>query len=750
MSAPGLPPGLPPEFLAALQGGALPPGGGPSVLGPGPGPGMAPPPGLPGAQTALGPGGIPFDAQANPGPPPGVLAGPPGGIPGGMNGQLPGIPPGPDPILGQMMAAAPPTPPRPPRRRGPKPPKPDLDDIFAFAQADKRYYTRRNNRFARDTEIFRQWQSGVPSQFDEVEDLRWIGSAMSNLVNRMANMMGGLGLFIDAPYKDDAGEESAQKIEDFLYTCLDYERTCYARGGGASLQRDKFFYLFLRGWLAGRILPDLGDDDYPFNNAVLDPATCYPIWGADKSGMTRMTRQYSQTAAQLVADYGPVNRQLTRDVLGGMTSDGTRDLGAFLTREFTVIEYWDGGYRGVMTADGITVLPVTAHDLASVPFVMVAAVGEPKDFQSPDAASGYMDPIYGPLPTGNNDAMDQAQKGVSVMHYLINTHRLSEALNTLLYAEVEKASNPATMRYRAAQLMGNDLPEVDYRAGGTNEAVMGLEKLEGLPTSPHPTDVSPLKQALDADWVGGSMAMPGAGGLDFGSQASGYSLETMIANAKELVLPYLQAYENFEMLIVEKKLEQARDIVLPLMSLSAPATSLYGAGAGIHTITSQDLDAVGTRVTIKIKNINDQNRPALTQAVVAQMQAGLISQKYGMDAVGIRNPDKMFAEILAEKALQHPAVMDMFAIPSALQFMGAEDLANFWLQAVVQPQIMQQQQMMAGGAAPGGGGPPGPGGPSGPPNQGGMPNPPVPGAGPGGPEPGQGRGPEATPPGGPF
>ena len=752
---------LPPEFLAALQSGA-PPGGPPGM----PPPGGLPPPGGPpgpvGTPIAQFPPGAAIDAAALglAGPEMGGMPPPTdpgmGGLPPDMGQIPPALPPGPpqpaqnDQILGQMLAAAPPLAYRPPKKRIMKVPKPDLDDIFAFAQQDKRFYTRRNNRFARDTEIFRQWQSGVPSTFDEIEDVRWIGSAMSNLVNRMANLMGGLEVYVEAPYKDDQGESSAQKIEDFLYNCLDYERRVYAQGGGASIQRDKFFYLFLRGWLTGRILPDLEDEDYPFNSAILDPATCYPIWGSDKGGMTRMTRQYTQTASELVADYAVFNKKLIGDILGSLDSGGDKALPEFLTKTFTVIEYWDQEYRGVVTSDGIEILAVKAHDLGSVPFVMIPAIGEPKGFQSPDSASGYMDAVYGPLPTGNSDDMDQAQKGVSVMHYLINTHRLGEALNTLLYAEVEKAADPATIRYRAAQLMGQDLPEVDYRRGGTNEAMMGLEKLEGLPTSPHPTDVSPLKQSLDQDWVGGAIAMPGAGGLDVGAQSSGYSLDVLIASAKELVLPYLQAYENFEMLVFEKKLEQARDVVLPLMSLSAPETSLYGANAGIHTITSQDIEAVGTTVKVRVKNINEQNRPALTQSVVQQMQAGLISQKYGMDQVGIKNPNKMFAEILAEKAIQHPQVMDMFSIPSALQYMGAEDLANFWLQVVVQPQIMQMQaQQQQGMAAPPGQAPPGmpPGAPpGGAPNQGGQPEPPQPGTPPGGPLPGQGRGPEAGPP----
>jgi len=640
-----------------------------------------------------------------------------------------------------MLAASPPTPLSGPVRTRKKLPKPDLDDISAYAQSDKRFYTRRNNRFARDTEIFRQWQSGVPSDFDEIEDVRWIGAAMSNLVNRMANLMGGLEVYIEAPYKDDPGEESAQKIEDFLYNCLDYNRRLYARGGGASLQRDEFFYLFLRGWLVGRVLPDLADQDYPFAADVLDPATCYPIWGSDKAGMTRMTRQYSQTSAELLATYGPFNPKLKDRMLFDLGTDGSTKISEHLTKEWTVIEYWDQDWRGVMTSDGLEVLPVKEHGLRGVPFVMVSAVGEPKGFQSPDSASGYMDPVYGPMPTGNSGSMDQAQKGVSVMHYLINTHRLGEALKTLLYAEVEKASDPATIRYRAPQLLGTDVPDVDYKRKGTNEAAMGLEKLEGLPTSPHPTDLSPLLQSLDQDWVGGAMAAPGAGGMDVGPNASGYSLDTLIASAKELVLPYLHAFENYKMLTFQMKLEQCQDIILPLMPLSAPQTSTYGANAGIHTITSQDLDAVGTEVRVRVKNINDSNRPAVIQSAIQRLQAGLISQKAAMDETGVRNPDKMFAQILSEKALQHPMVQDMFAIPSALQNMGAQDLANFWLQAVVMPQI-QQQQMQMGAMGPGGvpGGPPG-----GPPNQGGTSNVPQPGAPPGGPPPGLGRGP--APPG---
>jgi len=674
-------------------------------------------------------------------------------------GQPPPQQPGQDPIVQQMLMATPATPYMGPVRVRKKVPKPDFDDIYDYAQNDKRFYTRRNNRFARDTEIFRQWQSGVPSDFDEIEDVRWIGAAMSNLVNRMANLMGGLEVYIEAPYKDDPGEESAQKIEDFLYHCLDYNRRIYARGGGASLQRDEFFYLFLRGWLSKRVLPDLADRDYPFVNDLLDPATCYPIWGDDKTGMTRMTRQYSQTSAELLATYSPFNPKLKDAILLDASSDTTRKISDYLTKEWTVIEYWDKDWRGVMTSDGLEVLPIKEHGLRGVPFVMVSAVGEPKGFQSPDSASGYMDPVYGPMPTGNSGSMDQAQKGVSVMHYLINTHRLGEALKTLLYAEVEKASDPATIRYRAPQLLGTDVPDVDYKRKGTNEAAMGLEKLEGLPTSPHPTDLSPLLQSLDQDWVGGAMAAPGAGGMDVGPNASGYSLDTLIASAKELVLPYLHAFENGKMLEFEMKLEQAQDIILPLMSIEAPVTSTYGASAGIHTITNQDIEAVGTEVKVKVKNINDSNRPAVIQSAIQRLQAGLISQKMAMDETGVRNPNKAFAEILSEKALQHPQVMDMFAIPSALQHMGAQDLANFWLQVVVMPQIQQQQMQMQqaqmgmmgpggpGGAPPGagpGGGPPGlP--PGMPPNQGGTSNLPQPGAPPGGPPPGMGRG--SAPPG---
>jgi hypothetical protein len=638
-----------------------------------------------------------------------------------------------DPVLQNMLLMAPPAPVK--KEKVPRLPQPSRDDCVSYANSDKSYYSVRNQRMARDTEIFRQWQSGVPSTFDETEDIRWIGAAMSNLVNRLANMMGGLEEYVEASYKDDKGEQSSQKVEDLLYNCIDWERRIYAQRGGNPVQRDKFFYLFLRGWLCGRILPDLSDDDYPFDSVILDPATCYPVWGNEKQGLMRMTRIYTATTAELLSTYGQYNKGLKGDIVDKLTNDRS-SVNDYLNKEWELVEYWDRDWRYVGTRDGLDVLPVKAHGLNRVPFAMVSAVGEPFGFQTPDANQGYMDPVYGPMPTGNSNSLDLAQKGVSVMHYLINTHRLGEALRTLLYAEVEKASNPPTMRYRAPQLLGQDIPDADYKIGGQNEAAMGLEKVEGLPTSPHPTDTSPLLQSADRDFVEGSMSPPGQG-MDVGPNASGYSLDTLIASAKEMVLPYLQAYENFETLKFEIKLSYLREIILPLMPMQAPVTSQYGKSGGVHDITLDDLDAIGTYVRVKIKNINEQNKPAIIQSAVQQMQAGIISQRAAMEQTGIRNPNKMFAEILSEKALQHPMVEQLFSIPSALQAMGADDLAQFWATAVAGPAI--QQQGMMGGGQPGE--PPSPGGPSTPPNQGGTPNPTPEGTPPTGPLPGQGRGP---------
>lgn len=722
---------LPPEFLAALQAGQAAPPQGPDPRDSLP---------TPWAPSSMGPGGPIDPTLVNRTQP---TFAPSGGVPmsdfepfGANQGYG-------DPVMAQVLATVPTSP------VGKIPPfslnvvdrgKPDVGDIQMWANVDSAHWGGRNDRISRDVMIYRQHEGGTPSDFDPEYDIQWISAAMSNLVNRLANMMGGLDPVYESQYRDEATEDASQAIENFGYWSRGLDRRYYARSSSGNLQRDEFFYLLLHGAIAMRVLPDVADEHYPFTVSLLDPSTCYPTWGGPKSGLTRMIRIYNQSVSEILDTYERFTPGLAKKLLGrfGKGNDGSA-AGEFMNQQVEIIEYYDSTYRGVITRDGIEILAVKKHGYDFVPFVYVTAVGEPKGMQTPSGRY-VVSSSRGVMTRGVTTNEDFREKGVSVLHYLINTNRIKEAIFTLMYAEIEKASAPPTMRYRAAQLMNTDIPDYDFSRNGKNAAFLGLEKVESMPTSMRPTDVAPALQQIDQDFSGGSLN-PAAQGMEMGANASGYSLDTLIATAKELILPYLQAYENKEAMVLEMKLRYYRDLIAEMVPIKVPNKPLYGSANAMTDLTVDMVDSVGVFVNVKMRNITDQTRAQLAQTATMLMQSGLYSQRAAMDLVGVANPDKMFSDILAEKALQHPLMQDLFAIPGALKARGATDLANIWGQTVGLQALMQSGLGGTGqpGATPG---PPGSGTPA-PPDQGGQSNTGSAGAmnspSPGGPAAGQGR-----------
>ncbi len=752
-----LPPGnararaLPPELMSALGSpGAPPPGQGgpapaapflPSTVGPGPTAPTAmgasmndlPPEMLPGAERAFFGGGPAQNATQLMGAPFGAPA--PGTLPNAGPANAPV-----DPILLQIMSGNSPliANNKPPKKNGSLR-KPDMSQVVEYSRRDREVWKDRNDRMARDIRIFRQGEGGVPSLFDPEEDLQFLSAAMSNLVNRLSNMMSGIAIQVESPSHDEQSDADAQTVENWCHWDQEQIRLQYADDRSGVRQRDEFFYLLLHGVICARVLPDISDPDYQWTDDLMDPSTCYPVFGNGKQGLIRMTRVYTSSVGEILDTYSTVNRGLDQTILNHL-GETTFSIAGVLHRKLELVEYWDRRWRAVCLNDGTPILPVVEHGYGRVPFVYVTAIGEPMSMQTPNGEYAIKDPVLGGLRVPVGDVFDMSQKGVSVIHYLVNTHRLREAIYTILYGQIEKAANPALIRYRAPQLMGKDAPTYDLRAGGNNYAVMGLEKIEAIPTSPAPTDVSPTIQALEQEQMAGGMN-PASQGMEMGANASGYALDTLIAVAKEMILPYLQAFENYLMLKFRLKLELFRDVIGEFYSLRIPEKGLYGRPRAIRELTIEVVNRVGCHVKVKAKNTSDSAKMAQAQYATTMMSAGLMSQRAAMSEAGIDDPTAMLNEVLADNAMQHPQIMQLYGIPLALEARGATNLAQMWMEIVAKPviqELMMQQAMMsnpmmaAQGGAGGGGSTPDTGGQSfGPTTQGQAT----------GPAPGEGRGP---------
>lgn len=638
---------------------------------------------------------------------------------------------GQDQVLAQMLQNTPELAPidvKPARKPTPKPEEGFCQEIVFH---DRQDYTRLLTRMARDLSLLRQHESGTPMDFDAERNPQFVSAAMSTLVNKFANMLSGPDEYYEVEYVDQSTEKAAQAVEDFAARCRRYETRIYATStSGGNLKRDEFWHLLLHGRVVCRVLPDFDDPDYPFSSTLLDPATCFPVWGDGKEGLIRMSREYTSSLASVVTAYGRTP-DMRAKVLRRLGYD-ERSFRENYHIEATVREYWDKDWRYVSWG-GTAVLPVTRHHLGVVPFVYITAVGEPMSSHTPEGRYTHFVDEFGGIGVGVSRDMDQVEKGVSVFHYLVNTHRLMEAIHTIFLIEMEKARNPATITYSAPQLIGDDQEPLDGGIGGNNVRVMGLQKVEGFPTSPRPTDTAPLMQKTDQDFFSGSLP-PTAFGDAPGTQPSGFSVQGLLAAAKDMVVPYARAWEMYQSLKLELKLRYYRELIAPVAPLTVGHKTDYGAGYEATKLTSEILDAVGTVVEVRLSSIGPAEFPQRVAAVVQAMSAGLYSQRHAMTKLEVRNPNKMFNEIMAERAMQHPMIQEMLIIPNSLIEVGMEDVAEAWAQLVIAPKVGQIGMAppgAPGGEAPGGGGM---GAPI-PVGQGQNPS------RPGGPAPGQGRGP---------
>jgi hypothetical protein len=193
-------------------------------------------------------------------------------------------------------------------------------------------------------------------------------------------------------------------------------------------------------------------------------------------------------------------------------------------------------------------------------------------------------------------------------------------------------------------------------------------------------------------------------------------MDTMIQQAKDMAAPYIGAWEALMAAEHEMRLEQYVDLIGQTITISAPQMDVYGKSTGeLYDITPQDVQITGTFVEVEAGGMTDQNEAAKVATMNQAVQAGFYSQRYAMSKLQIKDPDTMLAEIIAEKGMQHPELMENFIIPQGFISRGEDDLAQMWMELVVAPKLMAQQ--MAGpGGAPGGmmgeaqGGPPGGGG----------------------------------------
>lgn len=686
-----------------------------------------PPPGLMPGMPLPGMGLNPGTPLPPPATPPmdmaAMVAGqlqPPGSPPlPGMPGMAPTPVPLGDPILGQMESLGPPSIYNaeislPTRLKKGYIPKLDAGIWKELANQDEQHYQRLIWRFGRDVDLWRGRNSAVPPGFDVKRELAYRSASFSNIINKLTNMCAPLDFRYVVPYKDEPTQKASQIVENWHI----YNRSCeefeYATSGGhSSLAQDEWFYNLLFGRICCRILPAPERPHHPFQMTLIDPSTVFPVWGGDGEGLVRITHKRPMLAIDVISTYLPYAPNLTeriKDAVASKFGFDSQEYHRYYYVENDLLEIYNTWSKAVFW--GGMEIDISDHELGFVPWVYTMARGEPRGMSTPASRaprSALYDHEDDPDDWSRTDAVyDEAEKGISVFHHIIKTNKQVEVVYSLLMTQILQASRPATINY-VGQTGWGQLPKaLDVKPGGTNYRRMNVDNVEIVPVSPRPTDASPVINKLLGEMAEGSLN-PAAFGNVEGSNIAGYAIETMVAQAKDTVLPYMRNFELFQAMKSEMQMRLYEQVILPEGVMTVPMEGRYGSRPS-EDVTQEIIDQVGPKVTVELIGVSDQQLPMLVNAAGAAVERGFWSQRKAMEKLGEKDPDRMLREIIIERGMQHPEMMENFLIPVMMIKNGQRDMAEMWTFLVVMPKVQQMMSQMMGpmaGMMGGGGGPPG-------------------------------------------
>lgn len=615
--------------------------------------------------------------------------------------QLPAMTDTGDPILAELLQNTPPPlfdpiDALPDEKKPGYTPKRDAGEWREIATLDEAEYTRLLHRFSRDVMLYRGRHIEKPPGFDPKREIAFPDASLSNVVNKLTNMAAALDFRYEVPFKDDTTKRASQIVENWYGAIRRSLKLDYTHGGGGNLQWDEFFYDFLYGRICARILPAPEKQPVPFDFQLLDPATVFPVWGGTSEGIIRLTHKRPMSAIDVIATYQPYAENLSQKI-----RDFTRKMGDTNSREYShnlhitrdLVECWDTWRQCVYWGD--VVVYEGEHKLGEVPFTYTIARGEPRGMTTP-TGNYYVPDLYSPdevdtiVPVSNRQ--DMFEKGVSVFHHAVTTHRLTEVVYSILTTEILKGAKPPTVNYIT---QGSELPHsLDLKPGGTNYRFMNSQKVETAPTSPRPTDSSPVLQKLTTNQIEGTINSAAYGNVE-GSNIAGYAIESMQAAAKDTVLPYMSCFENHQAAVASLMCRLYAKKIAPIAVMAAPMEPKYGKGPS-EPVTPEILAQVGHEVTVQIVGVSDQQLPMLINAAGSAVERGFWSRRHAMERIGEKDPQRMNQEIIIERALEHPEMMEDFLIPINFIRSGQKDLAELWIFLVVMPKVQAMMSKMLG------------------------------------------------------
>jgi hypothetical protein len=420
------------------------------------------------------------------------------------------------------------------------PAKPTAAQCRDWISGDALLYGDLLRRFECDLRAYRQLDIGVPNQFDPDVDVAFVSAEATIQVNKIASMVAGAPVTVRYPWRTTTEREAASRMEAFARWFLG-EWARQHRTGNSDLHWDLAWYALVYGRQVVQVGNDLDDGDFPWWVEVLDPATCFPVWGKGKHGMLRMTRRFTASTGEIVDEYDPTGEE---GLAGKLAATNGRGDDADLTADRTVEQVWTRWHRFTQ-ADSIQV-ELVAHEFGVVPFVYNLAPGEAASAAAVGSlGSTGLSPTdirrrgYGSA-SGTSRQRDIAEKGQSFYAPIRHTLRQREKLLALSMIAAEQTINPATVD---TYPQGMKPPaKLDLTPGTRNTRVVGQATTPAIP-APRPFDMGTLLAELNGELAKGLLPDVIFGQTE-GSNITGFASDSLMAAAKDRINPYFQVTET--------------------------------------------------------------------------------------------------------------------------------------------------------------------------------------------------------------
>jgi len=582
-----------------------------------------------------------------PPPPPPEPTGPPGIF------QLP-----PEFLQPPEADSAPPPPP-------PSRPAPDLGQVQERIERAVQLWGPRDQRMDEDYQLYKLAVavSGVEQGLEGeivVKNLPYV------TVVKVASLLSAEFPQLSVPAPSESRKQLAERVEDLLRWLWDEWDRSWRRSLHGRLLYDAVHYLALRGWACARLLYD-PQSDPPVRLELVDPRSVYPVAGS--KGLRYVAVRRQQLAGEVLDEWGEQAVQ----VLGERQDD----------EPVTVEAYYDDLYHAVLV-DGKFVKEPTLHGFGFVPWAIAIAGGSPVRITEQDPQQWV------------------AEVGVSIFHGVKQAYRQLNKLLSQLATEVARLANPATLYYVDPD--EHEEPEpIDLSPGAVNYLIAPKERVEVIRTSPNPSDLSPLVQALQEDLIRGTL--PPVLWGQAGPETSGFTVAMLSAAARDALQPVIA---GLELLIEEASslaLRLIRDVHgQPLGPLIRDRTGRWLRG---EAVGPAEIAEVGDRVQARFREVSPRDRAAMAQIAALLTDKKLVSLRTAREEyLGIDNPDRENERVLEELIYGDSEILKEYLVPLSLARFSP-DLFQIWLADRARKQA--QAQMAPPAPPPSPPGPPHPG-----------------------------------------